>query len=415
MSVEQAKAFWQGLAIVVQRNILHLEPMQGAWVVGQHGDQPVAIILKPDGQIGFYAFIGHPGLQALPKFTCHAGRHSLVETLRSNSPSQPREALVWQGNAEELGATLHDFFIYHATKPFPAEQPIEIYNASKKGLRTSSAEAVIKDAFQSAVKAAKPSDQSIFGDRWARAALAYVMNEETDLGILTRGDADKLNILRVCNVHRTRQDLVAQARALNMLLEVLEEDTRLQSSIQPGLPYLGAQRAYLSAFRHAYAQALNGGNNRPRAFSQRLIKGLLLAKACGARLAIGSLFEAVSADLVARYGQAWPFMQAVEVVGLGRPSPELKVRKEMGEGAGTFSILDQQGTVLDPPRVLLEAQEALFNPNKIFHEFQHARQHMAAEGSIYDFEPQEWYKAEVTECQAKQAEAHFIAEFGILY
>jgi hypothetical protein len=231
MGVDEAKAFWQGLAIVAQRNILHLKQMQGAWIVGQHGDERVAIILNPDGRIGYYAFSGHPGLQALPKFTCHAGRHSLVNTLRSNSPSEPRGDLSWHGTAEELGATLHDFFIYHATKPLPAEHPIEIYNASKKGLRTSSAESVIKDAFQSAVKTAKPSDQSIFGDRWARAALAYVMNEETDLGIFTKGDADKLNILRVCNVHRTRQDLVAQARLLNLLLDVLEEDTRLQSSI----------------------------------------------------------------------------------------------------------------------------------------------------------------------------------------
>ena len=115
-------------------------------------------------------------------------------------------------------------------------------------------------------------------------------------------------------------------------------------------------------------------------------------------MVIGSLFEAVSADLVACYGQAWPFMQAVEVVGLGRPSPELNVRKDIVEVAGTFSILDQHGTVLDPPRVLLAAQEALFNPNTIFHEFQHARQHMAAEGSIYDFDPQESLMAEVTEC-----------------
>jgi hypothetical protein len=415
MSVAEAEAFWQGLAIVAERNIMQLEPMQGAWIVGQHGDMPVAILLKPDAKIGFYAFNGHPALRALPRFTYAAGADSLVETVRCNNPSGMRDVLLWHGTAEQLGEMSHAFFVHHATKARPADKPIESYDAYKRILRTGSAESVANDAFKLAANAVKPPDKRTFGDRWARAALAHVLNEETDLEILTRSGADRLDILRGCNVHRTRNDLVAQGRLINAMFEVEEKAIRLQAAIRPELPYFDAARASLEAFRQAYALAVNGQANEPKPFAQRLVKGLILAQASGARLVIGSLFETVSPALVARYATAWPLMQDVEVVAFGGPSPELKPRKEMGEGAGTFRILDQNGAALDPPRVLLASQEALLNPRAVYHEFQHARQHMAAEGSIYDFEPQDLHAAEVTECQAKQAEAHFVGEFGILY
>ncbi len=415
MSIEEAEAFWQQLHFLSHRDIASSEPMQGAWIVGQHGNVPFAIILDPEQRMELRALRAHRALRALPKFPYMAGRHSLVETLRSNNPSGTRDLSTWHGTAQQLEATLRAFFMHHATQPLPVQKPTETYDASKRVLRSGSAESVANDAFHKAIKAAKPSDRSAFADRWARAALSHVMDAGTDLGVLTSGGAERLDLLRVCNVHRTRHDLVAQARVMNRMFEVDDQAVQWRAPIQAEVPYYDAQRASNAAFRQAHALAMHGKPVYPGAFSQRLIKGLILAKASEARLVIGGLFETVTPALAACYGKAWPFMQAVEVVAFGRSSPELKVRKDIQQSAGTFNILAPDGAILDPPRVLLMADQALLKPCVIFHEFQHARQHTAAEGLIDDFQPQESHAAEVTESQAKQAEAHFIGKFGILY
>jgi len=84
MTVEEAETVWRGLAPVAQRTFANLGPMQGCWFVGQHGGELAAIVLRPDGQIESYVFAGHPALlRAVPRFTYSAGRHSLLETIRS--------------------------------------------------------------------------------------------------------------------------------------------------------------------------------------------------------------------------------------------------------------------------------------------------------------------------------------------
>jgi len=390
--------------------------MQGCWFVGQHGGELAAIVLRPDGQIESYVFAGHPALlRAVPRFTYSAGRHSLLETIRSKSPAGAGCALAWHQTADELAELLHAFFLYHATKPLPSEQPIETDDASRMTLRTGSAESIMEAALQTAVKAAKPSDESAFRDYWARAALAHVANEGTDLQVLTEAGAKKLDILRACNVHRTRHDLVAQALLLNLLIEAREKDAGMRAAMDSGLPYHVAQRAYLAAFRRARALALNGKTNHPKTLSQRLIKGLLIASVAKARLRIGSLVEAVTPALAAGYGSAWPYMQEVEVVALGRPGSELCVRQDVESAAGVFKLLDERGTVLDPPRVLLRAQEVLLDPGTIYHEWEHVGQHLASEVSIFDFAPRPLHSEEATECKAIQVQAELLSEFGILY
>jgi hypothetical protein len=108
-------------------------------------------------------------------------------------------------------------------------------------------------------------------------------------------------------------------------------------------------------------------------------------------------------------------MQEIEVVALGRPGPELCIRQDVESAAGAFKLLDECGTVLDPPRVLLRAPEVLLYPGAIYHEWQHGRQHTASEVSILDFAPQRLHSEEATESKAIQVEAEFLSEFGILY
>lgn len=189
----------------------------------------------------------------------------------------------------------------------------------------------------------------------------------------------------------------------------------MQAATDPGLPYHEAQRACLTAFRRAHALACNGKTNHPKALSQRLIKGLLIAHVARARLAIGSLVEAVTPDLAARYGRTWPRMQTVEVVVLGRASFELCIRQDVESAAGAFKLLDEDGTVLDPPRVVLRTQGVLLDPGTIYHEWEHVRQHMASTVLILDFTPRQLHSEEATECKAIQVAAELLSEFGILY
>jgi len=417
MTVEDAETVWRGLASVAQRSLASLGAMQGCWFVGQHGGELAAIVLRQNGQIESYTFAGQPALlQVVPTFTYAAGRHSLVETIRSKNPAGAGGTLVWHQAADELAEALHAFFLYHATKPLPPEHPFERYDASMKTMRTGSAGSIMEAALRTAAKAAKPSDESAFRDRWAYAALAHVMNEGTDLQVLTQAGARKLDILRDCNVHRTRHDLVVQAPVMRLMIETRGEIGARQAAMDPGLPYHEARRAYLSAFRRAYALACNNGKtNRPRALSQRLVKGLLIAGVAKSLLRIGSLVEAVTPALAARYGTAWPHMQEVEVVALGRAISELCLRRDVESASGAFRLLDEDGTVLAPPRVVLRAHEVLLDPGTIYHEAEHARHHMASEASIFDFAPQELHSEEATECKAIQVAAEFLSEFGILY
>jgi len=416
MTVDEAETIWRALAPAAQRSLAGMGPIQGGWFVGQHGGELAAVVLRPDGEIGVYAYEGQPALlRALPSFTHSAGRHSLVETIRSKSPARAGGTLAWHQTADELAEVLHGFFLFHATKPLPAERPLEIYDASKMTMRTGSAKSILEAALQTAVKVAKPSDERAFKDAWACAALACVMNEGSDLQVLTEAGARKLEVLRRCNVHRTRHDLVAQAPVMNLMMETREEIAARQAATDPGLPYHEAQRACLAAFRRAHSLACNGKTNHPKALSQRLIKGLLIAHVAQARLAIGSLAEAVTPALAARYGRAWPHMQTVEVVALGRASSELCIRQDVESAAGAFKLLDEDGRVLDPPRVVLRTREVLLDPGTIYHESQHVRQHLASAVSILDLTPQPLHAEEVTECQAIRVAAESLSEFGILY
>ena len=247
--------------------------------------------------------------------------------------------------------------------------------------------------------------------------MAYVMGEDADLALLTEEGAAHLLPLRDRNIHRTRNDLVPQAQAINERLEAEREttDDLAEKRKEEQKPYIDARRASFAAFQTARARAHRGAARNLKPFSQRLIKGLILAKVAGARLPIGTLIDSIGTTLVAHYGEALRFMQDTEVVAAGRVIPELCSHEEIKSATGIFITCYPKGVVLALPRIILKADVVTIDPRTIFHEFQHARQHTASEEPIGHFQPTGTYETEITEWKAKQAEAEFTDEFGILY
>ena len=108
-------------------------------------------------------------------------------------------------------------------------------------------------------------------------------------------------------------------------------------------------------------------------------------------------------------------MKDVAVVVYGRATAELCDRWDGRPSAGAIVTCGQNGLILARPCVYLRAEIVLLDPRTVFHEFQHARQHMASEDPISDFWPANSYETEISEHKAKLAEAELIAEFGIMY
>jgi hypothetical protein len=387
-------------------------------VVGKHGNQPVGVVLLKDHRLAICSMqVDDPLFARLPKISFSGGPFSLRSFLRGCSVDFENNMVCSEEDMRHLPERLRRLFIHLATKPIPECRPAAPYDGTKDTLSIKGAESVAGKAFSIAIKTAKPVDKSGFADRWAGGALAFVMGEQADLSLLTEAGAVHLRVLRDRNLHRTRADLVAEARAIEEQLEVEQQRTRelAEQRREEDRPYMDARRATLSAFQTARAQALNGVATNLKPFSQRLIKGLVLANIAGARLPIGPLSDAVAAGLAVRYGKAFLFMQDTEVVALGRVTPELRQLKDGVQGIGIFAFYDPNGAILEHPRIILKADIVCIDPRTIFHEIQHARQHTASEETIRALQPANTYETETIEWKAKQAEADFINEFGILY
>jgi len=318
--------------------------------------------------------------------------------------------------AKELPERLRRLFVYHATKPHPVRNALASYDHGRQELSIHGAEAIAEKAFRNAIKTARTVDLSEFGDRWARAALGFVMGDATDITLLTQQGGDQMSLLRDRNVHRTKRDLIVQARAMDERLQREERTTSelAEQQREDERIYIDARRASFTAFLGARARALTGLAKNAKPFSQRFIKGLVLAKVAGARLTIGSLSDSIGAALADRYGEALALMQNTEVVATGREVPELGRQRGVSKVAGIY-INSVGEVVLANPQVILQADVVIIDPRTVFHEFQHARQHLACEESVLDMQPQERYETEVIEWKAKQAEADYLKEFGVLY
>lgn len=150
------------------------------------------------------------------------------------------------------------------------------------------------------------------------------MKEDVSRKSLGQKGAKALDCLRECNVHRTRHDLyspavLARASSENAFIDILQ-----RTDILP--KYIEVRRDSLAAFVSGSQCARDGKATNQKPFSQRFIKGLILAEAAGASLATGRLIDAIGEPLAELYGNALPFMQDAEIwVGGGEnelPPPE---------------------------------------------------------------------------------------------
>jgi len=419
MSRQEAEALWTRLEPINAGILNDLGgQVDGCWVVGEHGNEAVAVALMKDRRITAFEVQGDgPLLARLPKICYSDGPHSLVHFFRECLVNVENKLLCSDEGVGHLPERARRLFIHHATKPLPECRPVESYDNRRKDLSVHGAEAIAREAFRRAIKTARPLEKSGFADRWACLALANVMGEDADLALLTEEGAAHLLPLRDRNIHRTRNDLVPQAQAINERLEVERKatDNLAEKRKEEQKPYIDARRASFAAFQTALARAHRGAARNLKPFSQRLIKGLILAKVAGARLPIGTLIDSIGTALVARYGEALRFMQDIEVVVAGRVIPEMCTDEEIKSATGSFITCYPKGVVLAHPRIILQADVVAIDPRTIFHEFQHARQATASEEPIRHFHRAGSYETEIIEWKAKQAEADFTDEFGILY
>jgi hypothetical protein len=243
------------------------------------------------------------------------------------------------------------------------------------------------------------------------------MGGTPDLSLLTGSGAEGLRPLCTQNVHRTLPDFVAEEPAIDQRLNAQQNVTRKIKARKRDdeRPYLNARLASTAAVLEARGQLRNHQANNLKPFSQRFIKGLVLAKVTRARLAIGSLSDAISGTLAGHFGEALASMQDTEIVVTGRTVPELTDHEGTHLANGIYQTADFERKERPRPRIVLCAKVAIIDPRIIYHELQHARQYSAGEEPIRNLKRTGRYETEVVEWKAKQAEAEFTTAFGILY
>jgi hypothetical protein len=238
-----------------------------------------------------------------------------------------------------------------------------------------------------------------------------------NVDLLTQAGAEQLHLLCTTNVHRTKPDLEAEGGAIDERLGAEQFVTfdHECNGREDEKPYVAARRASTAAFRDALCLSLKNRSKNHKPFSQRFIKGLILAKVARARVVVGKLSDSITGVLAGRYGIALPYMQDTELVATGRMIPELIGPRDESGASGAYSVRDMEERVLAQPQIAFNAEIVLIDPRIIYHEFQHARQYSAAEEPLRTFEPTGRYETEIVEWKARQAEAEFTAAFGILY
>lgn len=281
-----------------------------------------------------------------------------------------------------------------------------------------------------AMRAARPKDAGSFASGWATAALEYVTGQPADVAVLTPEGMARLELICSRNVHKTRQDIQSQHREMERRLASeqahLEHDLKYLKSLTEDVDkrpreeidhlfnHLSARGASYEAYRRALEAASTPEARNLKPFSQRFIKGMVLAKASGAKLCIGHLSDAISKDLGILYGGALMDMQEAEVFLNRKEIPEMWHRPIKEYCAGKFCLSGQDGAWLDAPHIYLAAETMMFDARSVFHEYRHACQELACEGPIPHFSSAT-YESMPTEIDAKLEEAKMIAHFGVLF
>ena len=415
---QAAEALWNELE-TMKSSVGELpKEAENLWIVGEHSNHPVGVALLKDRRLALCLMPNAAlSIPRLPKIGFAAGPHSLHYSTGIISGKKVNPVICSEALVKEMPERLRQLFLHLATKPEPRANRLAHYEKNREGLSIKSAETIAEKAFKLAFKAGMSTDKIGFADQWASAALRFVMGEQADFSLLTRPGADQMLLLRDRNIHRNRSDLVAKGRRIEERLAAEQNVTQEIEALErpDDQPHLEARRASIKAFQSAHERALNGQAENLKPFSQRFIKGLILAEVTGARLPIGTLSDTISTRLAGYYGEALLFMQDTEIIATGRMIPELTDHDEPFKACGIYATRDLSGIVLPQPRIVLRADVVMIDPRTIYHEFQHARQNSAAEEPLGDFHLTGRYETEVTEWKAKQAEADFTNDFGILY
>jgi hypothetical protein len=391
--------------------------LAGAWVIGQHGGLPVAVVLRSDGRIGYCTAVAMPEDMAwLPRVTYRAGRLSLSGFVnRHVRLTESGELFCPPAQQPILPEILLHCFMENLCKAKPEVPALENYNPDRKPLRLGAAQQMAAAAFKEAIRTAKPEDKAGFADRWADEAFAYVSGKETELRAVNSAAAAALASVRDSNVHRDRRDLVSGALS-DCLAASKESVAILESRSSPLIePYVQACRDSLEAFSFSLEVARSGRATNHKPFSQRLVKGAVLAQATGAVLRMGTVTDALAEVFARRFGDTLPYMQGADVLVAGRDTPDFGVHPAGTRVLSSFVTGRPDATVLDIPHVCIRAAEILLDPRWIAHEFQHVRQELASESRMDDLLGGRDYPDKATELEAKIEECEFIRQFGVLF
>ena len=417
LSLEEAEALWKQLESA-KAEISKQMPEESAdfWIVGEHGNLPVAVVLLKDRRLALVQLDKLP-TPRLPRIGHSAGPYSLYYCLGDICDRKEKPVRCPEAGVRQIPERLRQVFVHLATQPEPKANRLEPYDNGRETLSIKGAETIAERALSLALESARPAAKDAFADQWASAAHLFAMGGQADFSLLTQQGAEQLRLLCTRNVHCNKSDIIAKGRKIDERLDAEQRVTRElgERRLVDDAPYLDARRASTAAFQAARGRSLNGRATNLKPFSQRFIKGLIISKVAKARLSIGTLSNAISPSLAEQYGEILRFFQDTVIIATGRLIPELAAHKETFSACGIHSTSDLERKVLPQPRIVFKADIVMLDPRTIFHEFQHARQHSASEEPLENFKMTSRYETEIIEWKAKQAEADFTNRFGILY
>src|SRR5664279_4818753 len=159
MSRDEAEALWHRLESAKSDIPEDLQGRaDGLWVVGEHGNQPVAVALLKDRRLAICSLQVEPLFARLPKISYSGGPFSLYSFLRGCSVDLDNNMACSEEDIRHLPQRLRRLFIHLATKPIPECRPAAPYDGTKETLSIKGAESVAGKAFRIAIKTAKPVD-----------------------------------------------------------------------------------------------------------------------------------------------------------------------------------------------------------------------------------------------------------------
>ena len=422
LNLEEAQDMWERLEFAAKKPIS--DDVEEYWIIGEHGGCPLLVVLLK-GQKITAASIEGTGLEwaKLPRVRFMTGSLSIQAALRKQIRQFEWQMTVPARLRGELSAIMRSFFLENAIRPIPDAKPIPTYEPTKPTLTLRAAEKLAAEGFKIAQRVARPKNADGFANDWAAAALEYVTGSPADEKILTPEGMAILDKIRSRNVHKTTDDLLARRLEINGRLadesmHLMQDKKRLLTVSNNALSQAGEHVIARFASFDKYQNAVNATTGRNttnhKPFSQRFIKGMVLAKVSGAKLCIGPLTDAISENLGAHYGSTLLDMQEAKVFLNPGKIPEMWSYASKDYGVGYFLLADSSGNLLDAPHIYLTADLMMLDHRSVYHEFQHARQYLACEKPLWFYEKRT-YESAPTEIEAKLAEAGMMAKFGILF